>query len=93
MPSHLGGRVVLENTQIYVPPFVLQRYTQYRLLSSDEFILARWLCEKAGQHGSAAFICFSFGSSNCEGRYLARRELVVVISALARTFDLAGWTP
>lgn len=86
-PSHLGGRAIPEDTQIYVPPFVLQRAPQYWPESPDEFMPERWINEKAGQN-SAAFIPFSFGPSNCVGRHLARREMVMVISTLVRTFDM-----
>ena len=56
--------------------------------SPDEFKPERWLTEQPGQN-TAAFLPFSFGPSNCAGRHLARREMVTVMSALVRTFDMS----
>ena len=86
--SHYPIRLVPEGTQIYISPFVLQRDPRYWPEGPDEFRPERWLAQPAGQN-AAAFIPFSFGPSNCAGRQLARREMVLVISTLIREFEMA----
>lgn len=78
-------RFVPEGTQIYLPPYVVQRDSRYFPDSPDSFMPERWL---SLQDPPAAFIPFSYGPSNCAGRHLARREMLMVMAVLVRKFNM-----
>lgn len=86
-PSRIACSFVPQDTQIYVPPFSLQRDRRYYPRDADAFRPDRWLTPDEGQN-SAAFIPFSYGPYNCVGRHLARRELLMVASLLLHTFEM-----
>ena len=81
--------MIPEDTQVYIPPYVLQRDPRYFPTRPDTFEPERWLDESAyaGQFATA-FIPFSFGPSNCVGRHLARKEMVTVMTLLLHKFDI-----
>ena len=89
-------RFIPEETEIFVPPYCIQRNPQYFYPLSDTFWPERWIIsqkedEKQPQtfvHNLAAFIPFSFGPMNCVGKQLAYREMRIVIASILRHFDI-----
>ncbi|CAK5277250.1 unnamed protein product [Mycena citricolor] len=85
----IGGHYIAQNTQIFVPHYTLHRSAEY-FSDPDSFRPERWLNPGAMErHDTLAFIPFSFGSANCVGQNLARRELIMVSAALIQTFDIS----
>ncbi|KAJ6618900.1 cytochrome P450 [Mycena sp. CBHHK59/15] len=85
----IAGRFIPEGTSIYVPPFSLHRNPEYFFPYTDQFVPDRWLPgANFEKHVTSAFIPFSLGSANCVGQKFARRELLMVISLLLKTFDM-----
>ncbi|KAG6811738.1 hypothetical protein H0H92_006003 [Tricholoma furcatifolium] len=91
-PRVLAGRHIPEGTQVYIPPYSLHRNPEYFSPQPHDFIPERWLANpKDGNYtlNQSAFIPFSYGPANCVGRSLARREMIMVTSALIQKFDIS----
>ncbi|KAF8069222.1 cytochrome P450 [Lyophyllum atratum] len=96
VPDGSGGRVfsgrfIPEGTQVYIPPYSMHHNPEYFSPKTDEFVPERWLSGRTDQNQKFnvnAFIPFSFGPANCVGRNLARREMMMVASAIIQKFDL-----
>ncbi|KAJ7172021.1 cytochrome P450 [Mycena filopes] len=93
-----ASRFIPEDTQIYIPPYALQRSPSNFFPAPDKFDPDRWLRPQSPDSDEvlnlAAFIPFSFGSANCVGKALAWREMLMVSSKLVRKFELKfaeGW--
>ncbi|KAF7322347.1 hypothetical protein HMN09_00012400 [Mycena chlorophos] len=93
----IAGRwVVPERTQVYVPPYALQRSAEYFSPAPNAFDPDRWLRTANSEtqtgtiqiHTPAALIPFSYGPANCVGRPLAWREMLMVASALLKRYDM-----
>ncbi|GLB42458.1 putative high nitrogen upregulated cytochrome P450 monooxygenase 2 [Lyophyllum shimeji] len=96
VPEGSGGRVfagryIPEGTQVYVPPYSMHHNPAHFSPRTDEFVPERWLAGRADDNqvfNVNAFIPFSFGPANCVGRSVARREMMMVASAIVQKFDL-----
>ena len=66
---------------------MLQRDARYYPDTPDEFVPEQWLEPRAGQN-TDAWIPFSYGPAHCVGRYLAKREMLMIMSMLVQTFDM-----
>ncbi|KAJ7433356.1 cytochrome P450 [Mycena latifolia] len=85
----IAGRFIPEGTSIYTPPYALHRNPAYFSPHPDQFVPERWLSgSNFEKHDISAFIPFSSGPANCVGQRLARRELMMVISLLLKSFHL-----
>ncbi|KAJ7499558.1 cytochrome P450 [Mycena latifolia] len=85
----IAGRFIPEGTTIYTPPYALHRNPAYFSPHPDQFVPERWLSgSNFKKHDTFAFIPFSLGPANCVGQKLARRELMMVISLLLKSFHL-----
>ncbi|KAF7322339.1 hypothetical protein HMN09_00011600 [Mycena chlorophos] len=96
------GRMIPAGTSVYTPSYVLHRRPGY-FSDPEKFIPERWLSPKARSrspsasgetititaHEPSAFIPFSLGSANCVGQRFAKREMLLVLAVLFRTFDFA----
>ncbi|KAF7363917.1 hypothetical protein MSAN_01049800 [Mycena sanguinolenta] len=55
----------------------------------DLFLPDRWLPDaKFEKHDTSAFIPFSLGPANCVGQKFAKRELLMVLSVLFKSFEM-----
>ena len=71
-----------------MPSYSLHRNPDY-FSYPDQFLPDRWLPEsKFERHDTSAFIPFSLGPANCVGQKFAKRELLMVLSVLFKSFDL-----
>ncbi|KAL4259956.1 Cytochrome P450 superfamily protein [Pleurotus pulmonarius] len=85
----IAGRVVPENTEVYVPAFSLHRSPRYFSPCPDIFWPDRWLSkEHTESFNPNTYIPFSHGPANCVGRNLAKREIMMLSSLLIQTFDM-----
>ncbi|KAJ6531192.1 cytochrome P450 [Mycena capillaripes] len=85
---NIAGRYIPEGTSIYTPPYSLHRNPDY-FSQPDQFIPDRWLPDsKLEKHETSAFIPFSLGPANCVGQHLAKRNMLMVLSILFKSFDL-----
>ncbi|KAJ8502816.1 hypothetical protein ONZ45_g11411 [Pleurotus djamor] len=85
----ISGRLIPENTEVYVPAFSIHRNPRYFSPCPEKFWPDRWLLkEHLDSMDPNAFIPFSYGPANCVGRNLAKREIMMVTSLLLQTFDL-----
>jgi len=93
----VAGRLIPEQTEVYVPHYSLHRDPRYFSPCPEEFRPDRWL--ENGTTNQYAFIPFSYGPANCAGKALARMEMLMVASAIlhhfhmefATDFDVEGW--
>ncbi|KAJ7481155.1 high nitrogen upregulated cytochrome P450 monooxygenase 2 [Mycena galericulata] len=85
----IAGRFIPEGTSIYTPPYSLHRNPDYFFPFPDQFVPDRWLPgANFERHDTSAFIPFSSGPANCIGQNLAKRELLMVMSLLLKSFHL-----
>ncbi|KAJ7509630.1 cytochrome P450 [Mycena galericulata] len=85
----IAGRFIPEGTNIYTPPYSLHRNPDYFFPYPHQFVPDRWLPgANFEKHETSAFIPFSSGPANCVGQKLAKRELLMVISLLLKSFHL-----
>ncbi|KAJ7231273.1 cytochrome P450 [Mycena haematopus] len=85
----IAGRFIPEGTSVYTPPYSLHRNPDYFFPHPDEFLPERWLPDsKFEKHDTSAFIPFSLGPANCVGQKFAKREMLMVLSALFKSFDM-----
>ncbi|KLO15624.1 cytochrome P450 [Schizopora paradoxa] len=97
----MGGRVICdrfvpEGTEIYIPPYVLQRDPKNFSPFTDEFWPDRWLqstsptskTDPTFVHNAAAFVAFSHGPGMCVAKNLARLEMKMLVSRLLRRYDV-----
>ncbi|KAJ7446658.1 high nitrogen upregulated cytochrome P450 monooxygenase 2 [Mycena galericulata] len=85
----IAGRFIPEGTNIYTPPYSLHRNPDYFFPYPNQFVPDRWLPgANFEKHETSAFIPFSSGPANCVGQKLAKRELLMVISLLLKSFHL-----
>ena len=74
---------------MYTPAYSLHRNPDYFFPHPDKFLPERWLPDsKFEKHDTSAFIPFSLGPANCVGQKFAKREMLMVLSALFKTFDM-----
>jgi len=86
---NIAGRFVPPGTSIYTPAYSLHRNPEYFFPSPDQFVPDRWLPgSKFERHDTSAFIPFSLGPMNCVGQKFAKREMLMVLSVLFKSFDL-----
>ncbi|KAJ6460901.1 cytochrome P450 [Mycena sanguinolenta] len=84
-----AGRFIPEGTSVYTPAYSLHRNPEYFFPHPDKFLPERWLSDsKFSKHDTSAFIPFSLGPANCVGQKFAKREMLMVLSALFKTFDM-----
>ncbi|KAJ7461561.1 cytochrome P450 [Mycena latifolia] len=85
----IAGRFIPEGTNIYAPPYALHRNPAYFSPYPDQFVPERWLPgANFEKHDTSAFIPFSMGPANCVGQKLAKRELLMMVSLLLKSFRL-----
>ncbi|KAJ6460905.1 high nitrogen upregulated cytochrome P450 monooxygenase 2 [Mycena sanguinolenta] len=85
----IAGRFIPEGTSVYTPAYSLHRNPEYFSPHPDKFLPERWLPDsKFEKHDTSAFIPFSLGPANCVGQKFAKREMLMVLSALFKTFDM-----
>ncbi|KAG5638947.1 hypothetical protein H0H81_008447 [Sphagnurus paluster] len=87
-----AGRFIPAGTQVYTPIYSIHRNPEYFSPQTDEFVPERWLASGRDDADQTlnlnAFIPFSYGQANCVGRNLARREMMMVASAVIHKFDI-----
>ncbi|KAJ7476693.1 cytochrome P450 [Mycena latifolia] len=85
----IAGRFIPAGTIIYTPSYALHRNPAYFFPYPDQFVPDRWLPgANFEKHDVSAFIPFSLGPANCVGQKLAKRELMMVVSLLLKSFHL-----
>ncbi|KAF7377746.1 hypothetical protein MSAN_00197600 [Mycena sanguinolenta] len=85
----IAGRFIPEGTSVYTPAYSLHRNPDYFSPHPDKFLPERWLPDsKFENHDTSAFIPFSLGPANCVGQKFAKREMLMVLSALFKSFDI-----
>ncbi|KAJ7137801.1 cytochrome P450 [Mycena epipterygia] len=85
----IAGRFFPPGTSIWTPPYTLHRNPAYFFPYTDQFVPDRWLPgANFAKHEPSAFIPFSLGPANCVGQKFARRELLMVVSLLLKSFHL-----
>ncbi|KAF8205675.1 cytochrome P450, partial [Mycena galopus ATCC 62051] len=85
----IAGRFIPAGTTVYTPPYSLHRNPDYFFPHPDQFLPDRWLPDsKFEKHDTSAFIPFSLGPANCVGQKFAKRELLMVLSVLFKSFDI-----
>ncbi|KAF7295565.1 hypothetical protein MIND_01096500 [Mycena indigotica] len=86
----VAGKIIPENTQVYVPAYAVHRNPRHFFPNPDKFDPDRWL--RGGSSNEVldhlAFIPFSYGAANCVGKGLAWREMLMVASALLKRYEL-----
>ncbi|KAJ7131859.1 cytochrome P450 [Mycena crocata] len=90
----IGGRFVPAGTSIFSPPYALGRNPEYFFPYPEQFVPDRWLPgSNFEKHEPAAFIPFSLGPANCVGQKFAKREMLMLVSILLKSFHLefADW--
>ncbi|KAJ7766762.1 cytochrome P450, partial [Mycena metata] len=87
----IAGRYFIpEGTSIFLPSYSLHRNPEYFSPHPDQFIPDRWLPESNFEkHDTSVFVPFSLGPASCVGQKFARRELLMVITALFKSFRLS----
>ncbi|KAJ7745908.1 cytochrome P450 [Mycena maculata] len=86
---NIAGRFLPRGTSVYTPPYSLHRNPDYFFPHPDHFVPDRWLPgSNFEKHATSAFIPFSLGPANCVGQKLAKREILVAISILLKSFSL-----
>ncbi|ESK88227.1 cytochrome p450 [Moniliophthora roreri MCA 2997] len=91
----LCGQYLPERTQVQIPPYSIHRNPAHSSPQTNEYVPERWLpgAEAKGYFTNAdAFIPFSYGPSNCAGRNLAKREMMMVLAMLLQQFDICFGT-
>lgn len=76
---------------MYIPPYSIHRNPEYFSPRPNDFVPERWLTGIGSADSvlnTNAFIPFSYGSANCVGRNLARREIMMVTSGIIQKFDV-----
>jgi cytochrome P450 len=81
----LGEYVVPARTEIFISPYVIQRRDDL-WPEPDQFIPERF--DPAMVRHPMAFIPFSAGPRNCIGEHLARWEMLIHLSMIARKLRL-----
>jgi cytochrome P450 len=72
-----------------MPPYSLHRSPASFSPHPNRFLPERWLPNaNFEKHELSAFIPFSLGPANCVGQKFARREMMMVMSLLIKSFDL-----
>ncbi|KAJ6531623.1 cytochrome P450 [Mycena vulgaris] len=85
----IAGRFIPEGTTIYTPAYSLHRNPAYFSPHTDKFVPDRWLPgSNFDKHDTSAFIPFSLGPANCVGQRFAKREMIMVMSVLLKSFHL-----
>ncbi|KAJ7024290.1 cytochrome P450 [Mycena alexandri] len=86
----IAGRVIPEGTSVFLPSYSLHRSPEYFFPHPDQFIPDRWLPgSDFEKHDTSLFIPFSLGPASCVGQKFARRELLMVLTALFKSFRLS----
>ncbi|KAF7315569.1 hypothetical protein MIND_00072200 [Mycena indigotica] len=91
----VAGQYIPEHTQIFLPPYAIQRSPKHYFPAPDTFDPERWL--RASSETDAdnskeilnhnTFLAFSYGAANCAAKHLAWREIIMVASALFRRYN------
>ncbi|KAJ7055928.1 cytochrome P450, partial [Mycena amicta] len=89
-PRLVAGKLIPEQTQIYLPSYVIHRSPNHFFPAPDKYDPDRWLrphseSEKLNQ---AMFLSFSYGAANCAAKRLAWRELIMAASAVLKRYDM-----
>ncbi|KAF7295570.1 hypothetical protein MIND_01097000 [Mycena indigotica] len=91
----IAGRVLPPGTSVYTPTYAVHRRPEY-FSQPSLFLPDRWLASSTekprfniANHNPAAFFPFSLGPANCIGQRFARREMLLVMTMLFKTFDIA----
>ena len=86
--AHEPDRFIPTGTSVYTPAYSLHRSPDY-FSHPHLFLPDRWLPDaKFEKHDTSAFIPFSLGPANCVGQKFARRELLMVLSVLFKSFEI-----
>ncbi|KAJ7735296.1 cytochrome P450 [Mycena maculata] len=87
---NIAGRFIPPGTTIYTPPYSLHRNPDYFFPYPGQFVPDRWLPgSNFEKHETSAFMPFSLGPANCVGQKLAKREILMVISVLLKSFHIS----
>ncbi|EJD51337.1 cytochrome P450 [Auricularia subglabra TFB-10046 SS5] len=94
VPVGSGGKVICghfipEDTEVFVSPYMLHHDPRNFSPETESFRPQRWLGEPGWNTNRLAFIPFSAGPAQCVGKNLARIEILMVLSALLRFYDIA----
>ncbi|KAK7038125.1 cytochrome P450 [Favolaschia claudopus] len=85
----IAGRVIPSGTTVSTPAYSLHRNPDYFSPHPDKFLPDRWLGDsRFDRHDTSAFIPFSLGPSNCVGQKFAKREMLMVLCVLFKSFDM-----
>ncbi|KAK7032590.1 hypothetical protein VNI00_012853 [Paramarasmius palmivorus] len=87
----LCGHFLPEGTQVQVAPYCIHRNPANFSPRTEEYVPERWLESGSGAGyatNTEAFIPFSYGPSNCAGRNLAKREMIMLFAVLLQQFDM-----
>lgn len=84
-PVTVAGRIIPEGTTVQIPPYIVQRSSEYFPEDPECFRPERWLEDKVNQQ---AFIPFSWGAANCAGKHFAMVEMRMTIATLVQKFDM-----
>jgi cytochrome P450 len=87
-PVELGGHRFAAGTDFVIPQWAVQRSARW-FDQPDAFRPDRWTPALRAALPRFAYFPFGGGPRKCVGEQLALRELVLVIAAVAREFDLA----
>nr|GAT50699.1 predicted protein [Mycena chlorophos] len=96
-PRVVAGKMIPEHTQIFLPPYSIQRNPKHYFPAPDAFDPDRWLRPSAetgdgsGGHeivNHTTFLAFSYGAANCAAKHLAWREIMMVAAALFRRYEI-----
>ncbi|KAH9057217.1 high nitrogen upregulated cytochrome P450 monooxygenase 2 [Lactarius vividus] len=85
----LGNLIIPEETQLYLHTYSIHRDPR-NFHTPEAFLPERWLnTAPAGEHNTAAFFPFSYGPTNCVGKYLALMEMRMVLCWVLRRFQFS----
>ncbi|KZV95507.1 cytochrome P450 [Exidia glandulosa HHB12029] len=85
----IAGHFIPEDTEVFVAPYQLHHDPRYFSPHTSIFHPERWI-EDDGKWNTQreAYIPFSAGPMQCVGKNLAKIEIIVVVSALLRYYDM-----
>ncbi|KAF7317262.1 hypothetical protein HMN09_00461300 [Mycena chlorophos] len=91
-PRLVAGKVFPQNTQLYIPPYVIHRDERNFAPAPNSFDPDRWLRNGSGKGdvlNQMAFLAFSYGAANCVAKKLALNELMMVSTALMKRYEFS----
>ncbi|KAF7310129.1 hypothetical protein MIND_00386300 [Mycena indigotica] len=90
-PRLVAGRLLPEQTQIYMPPYVMHRNPKNFFPAPDSFDPDRWLRPESGSEilNRTAYLAWSYGAANCAAKNLANQEMLMALAAVLKRYDLS----